>query len=261
MDPGTSDRRQVKSLNRACEIIELLRELDGGRVTELADHLDMSAGSVHTYLTTLQANGFVEKEGQIHRLSSHLIVLGEHVRNSSPLYSAAVSEVDKLVEESEECSHLMTEHRGLEVSLYQTFGRKTPSQEYHIQNRGNPRRYLHYSASGKAMLANFDREKINRIIETHGLIRQTEATITEKDELLDELAQIRERGFALNDEEQVKGFRAVGAPIQDDDGRVLGAISLSAPTRRFKGETFRWDLPEVVMNATDIVEVNIETNK
>jgi len=258
MTPGDEPRR-IESVDRACEIIGVLRSTGGATVSEVESQVDLSLGTVHTHLATLKANDFVMQVGTEYRLSPRLVTLGEHVRNHSDLYNAGRAKADELAEETGEAINLMTEYNGLRVILYQAFGQNAAGTEYHVRNREEPDRYLHYSATGKSMLAGFSEEKIDRIVEEHGLDARTEKTITDVDELHAELEEIRERGFALNDEEQVKGLRAVGAAITDQSGEVVGSISLSAPKHRLPEDRFTGEIADLVTNAADLIELNLRT--
>jgi len=95
----------------------------------------------------------------------------------------------------------------------------------------------------------------------HGLPAQTENTITDHERLFEDLEGMRERGYAYNDdEEEIEGFRAVGAPIRDIDGRVRGSLSISGPASIMRDERFREELPERVSQSANVIEVNIDMN-
>ena len=120
---------------------------------------------------------------------------------------------------------------------------------------------LHSSAYGKAILAYLPEDQVERVTEDYDLSARTENTITTTEELLEELERVRERGFSLNDGEEIRGMRAVGAPIQKRDGSVLGAVSVSKPASRMREEEFRETIPEIVMSTANVIEVNIETSR
>ena len=107
------------------------------------------------------------------------------------------------------------------------------------------------------MLAHLPREEIEEIFDQYGLIRKTENTITDPEELFAELEDIRERGYAYNDEEEIEGLQAIGAPILDKSDRVLGALSVSGPVRRMNDSDYHDTIVEKVINAANVIEVNI----
>ena len=84
---------------------------------------------------------------------------------------------------------------------------------------------IHTTASGKVLLSSFSYRKVEEIIAEKGLERLTENTITTPEKLFEELALIRKRGYAVDDEECEIGHRCIAVPIYDYSGNVAGAIS------------------------------------
>lgn len=251
--------RTVKSVENAFEILEYLRDVTGATVSEIAEYSTLSPGSVHTHLVTLKQRGYVVQEGDEYRLGPLLLPLGEHVRNKSRIYRAAKEEVDRLAEETNECAHLVIEDGGRLVTLYETFGENAVGTEYHMRKREEPISHHHCTAVGKAILSQVDDERVEEILDWHGMIERTPHTMTTPEELFDELEQVRKQGFSVNDQEQMVGIRAVGVPITTSDGDVLGAISVSGPTSRLKSEAVQNNLAEEVIRASNIAEVNVHT--
>ncbi|MFC7130719.1 IclR family transcriptional regulator domain-containing protein [Haloferax chudinovii] len=89
-----------------------------------------------------------------------------------------------------------------------------------------------YSASEKAVLAHVPTAWVHEITERVGLPKETEQTIHDEETLFDELAEIREHGYALGVEEQSSGVRAVRAPVMGPDGDAFGALSATGPANR-----------------------------
>ena len=225
-------------------------------ITELADHLDLTKGTVHNHLSTLREHRFVVKEDDRYELSLRFLIFGEYVRNNDILYQIGEPEVQELAEETGEIVHLSTEQHGLSMKLCKIHGENAVGERFHVVKLQRPD-YLHYTATGKAILAFLPRTRVERIIDEYGLAEMTDNTITDRAALFDELDATRERGYSLNDQEEVEGVRAVGAPVRDRTGRVLGAVSVSGPVSRMQDERFRDVLPETVKNTTNVIEANI----
>ncbi|MDG5775299.1 IclR family transcriptional regulator [Haloarculaceae archaeon H-GB2-1] len=251
--------RTLKTVETTVEIIWELEKLDGATVTELSNRLDLSKGAVYNHLATLKQQHLVVQNDTTYNLSLHFQTLGEYVKHNTPLYNAGKQEIDRLAEETGEYAHLMAEEYGRGIHAYKASGENAVGKQYHLLNLEQPD-HLHFTATGKSVLAYLDDEKVDWIIDEYGLPQQTENTITSRDELRDALASVREQGYAVNDEEEITGLRAVGAPIRDSDGDVRGAISVSAPISRLKGETFESELPEKVIQAANVIELNLETS-
>ncbi|WP_435157570.1 IclR family transcriptional regulator [Haladaptatus sp. DFWS20] len=252
--------RTLKTVSRSFDVIRALEELDGARVTELADHLGMSKSAVYNHLTTLRENKFVIQEGNTYLLSLQFLLFGEYVRNQNKLYNIGKSEIENLADETGEYAHLATEQHGLSVNLYKVRGQKAVGSDYQTTKLQKPD-YLHFSATGKSILAFLTTDRVNAIIDRYGLIRKTKNTITDRETLFAELEQIRERGYAYNDEEEIEGLKAIGAPIIDRNGRVLGSLSVSGPTNRMNEAEYHDVIVEKVTNAANVIEVNINMSE
>lgn len=248
--------RTLKTSTTTLQVVDVLKELDGATVTELADHLDFSKGAAYNHLVTLRENDYVIKREDTYELSPRFILTGEYVRQENLLYQFGKEEVDELVERTGEYAQLVTEQHGTGIVVYQSLGEKSIGSDYPLHMQKNPL-HLHHTSAGKSILAHLPEDRIDEIISQYNLFERTENTITDREKLLDELESVRERGYAYNKEEEVEGLRAVGAPIMAPDGDVLGALSLSGPKSRLRGDRFEEDLPGLVTNAAEIIQVNI----
>ncbi|WP_248910829.1 IclR family transcriptional regulator [Halocatena marina] len=254
------NRRRVKSVDTACKLIRAMQERGSTTISELSEAIDLSEGSVHTHLATLKSHGLVVKNGTIYELGPQFVPLGERVKHNSKLYQAAKKEVDGIADETGECVHLLIENNGQGIILYESFGKRAVGTKFHSRSREMPAEYLHCRASGKAILAYLSASRVHDIIDKYGLKEMTEETITDCEELFDELAATRSCGYALNDEEELRGVRAVGVPILDDEEKPLGAISLSAPRSRLDGEAFTDEIPKLLISTANVIEINYQTD-
>jgi DNA-binding IclR family transcriptional regulator len=252
--------RTLKTLAVASDVIDVLVADDGTTVTELAERLDISKSTAFRYLKSLEELGFVAHGDDAYRLSYRFLLLGEYTRNNSPLYRVGKQEVDKLADELGYYAHLVTETNGYGVSLYQAKGADVAGHDYQA-SKLQQRDPLHVTASGKAILAHLPRDRVDEIVEAQGFDPRTENTITDREELFETLESIRDRGVAYNDEEEIKGFRAVGVPVIDQHDRVLGSVSVSAPTSYLTNRKFTEEVPDVVHKAANTIEVKINMSE
>lgn len=252
--------RLLKTVSRSLDVVRALEELDGAGVTELADRLDMSKSAVYNHLMTLQDNKFVVKDGNTYSLSLQFLLMGEYVRNQHQLYKLGKEELENLAAETGEYAHLSTEQHGLGVNLYKVRGEKAVGSDYQTSKLQKPD-YLHFSATGKSILAHLAEERVDDIVDRYGLVRKTANTITDRDELFAELERIRDRGYAYNDEEEIEGLQAIGAPVLNRHGKVLGSISVSGPRRRMKEDEYHEMIVEKVTNTANVIEVNVNMSE
>lgn len=254
------ESRRIKSLDRSLELLEVMRKRGSVTITELERETPLTAGTIHTHLSTLESHGLVVQDEQEYRLGSYFITLGEHVRNSSDLYMAARSEVDDLASDTGEAAHLFVEDGGKGIPIYESFGSKAVGTKYHIRNREKPRQHLHCTAYGKAILSQLPRDRVEEIVDRYGLEAKSPETITDAEQLWNRLEQISEQGYAINDEEEIQGIRGVGTAIVDGDGEVRGAISLSAPTARMGTERLTKELSEKLLETANVIQINLSTD-
>jgi DNA-binding IclR family transcriptional regulator len=112
---------------------------------------------------------------------------------------------------------------------------------------------MHCTALGKAMAAFRPEDDIRHWIVTHGLKSVTETTITDEDAFLQELREIRSRGYAVDDGEFEASVRCVAAPIRDRTGRVIAAISISGPDTRMPVSLIGSSMAMQVVNTAQLI--------
>lgn len=250
---NSNAKHPVRTTEKTLQIIEELKQQDGSRVTDLADEMDMGASAVHNHLSTLQEYGYVVKRGDEYRLGLKFLELGGYTRNQEVAYKVAEPEIERLAEETGELVNLMTEDQGMGVYLKRSKGKDAVD----IDTYAGKRVHLHTTALGKAILAHTPDERVDEIVDYHGLPGFTEHTITDREELETVLERVRDRGYALDDGERLQGLRCVAAPIKGGEDRAIGAISISAPANRLKNHQFEEEFPELIRGAANVVELNI----
>lgn len=245
-------KHPVQTTAKSLRIIEALKDLNGARIRDLEEELDMTKGAIHNHLSTLKEHEYVIKSGDEYHLSLYFLNLGGYTRNQLDLYKVGKSEVERLAEETGALVNLLTEEHGLGVYLYQARGEFSINIDTHVGYRIP----LHNIALGKGILAELPEERVDEIVDKHGLPPGTEHTITDRAELDEELQTIRDQGYAVDNEERAKGLRCVAATIVDDEKDIIGAISISMPISRV-GEDFSEETIEEVQAAANLIELEV----
>lgn len=245
--------RTVKSDETLLEIVLALKRMDGAGVTELANELGIAKSTAHSHLKTLHQYEFVVNEEGRYHVGLRFLDLGETARHRKKEYQTVREKVEELARQTDERAQFIVPEHGYGIYLYRAIGDHAVQTDSRIGKHIG----LHASSAGKAILANMSDERVDEILEKRGLPAVTEHTITDPDVLEKELAGIRERGYAINKEESTQGLRAVGVPIVGPDDEVLGALSVSGPTHRMKGEWFESEIPDMILGAANEVELNI----
>jgi DNA-binding IclR family transcriptional regulator len=244
---------EIKTSGLAFSIVEALHEMDGASVTDLAEQLGIAKSTVSRHLSSLQAMEYVVKQENIYHLGLRFLYFGETIRERQPHYDLIWPKVKYLAQETDERAQFFVEEHDYAVYLY-TEGGENAVQTISCPGRRVP---LHTTAGGKAILASFPEKRVHEIIVDQGLPPSTENTITDKSILLDELESIRERGFSTNNQESIKGVRAVGVAIETPKGSVVGAISIAGPTNRVKDKMMNKEYPDLLLGVANEIELNI----
>ncbi|XVH33420.1 IclR family transcriptional regulator (plasmid) [Haloferacaceae archaeon DSL9] len=246
-------KHPVRTVEKSFAIIQALKELDGAGVTEIADTLGFGKSTVHNHLSTLEEHEYVVKEGDTYRLSLRFLELGGYTRNRMEFYKTAKPEIRRLAEETGELANMATYEYGRCVYLYRSKG----SDAVDLDTYAGFPIAMHNTALGKSILAHLPDSEVHEILDVRGMEATTEHTITDRDELFAELQEIRERGYAFDREERLNGLRCVAAPIKHSEGRIWGSISVASPTRRMRDERFENEIPELVLGAANVIEINL----
>lgn len=253
MTEGTRDVDRVKSAETLFDIVEFVQREGGATVTATADDLGYAKSTVHRHLVTLRDRGYAVKEGETYHVGLRFLDLGEHARNRQRASQLARQKVEELATETEERAQFIVEEHGDAVYIHRAHGEHAVRTAPGIGKRIP----LHATAAGKAILASMPESELFRNIELIQFERLTDGTITTEEQLLEELEAVRERGYAFNMQENIDGLRAVGVPIHTPDDGVVGALSVSGPTHRLKGDWFEQGLPDLLLGAANELELNI----
>jgi IclR family acetate operon transcriptional repressor len=237
--PSERNPARTQSVTRSVLVLQFLEQHGDAGVTQLGEHLGVSPSTAHRLARTLCDVGFVAQDPRTERyhLGPALIPLGRAAE--------ARSGFDSLRPELEELALATGESVSLGVrqgSSVLIVLRVASPHPLRFDQQPGSRVPIHASAMGKAMLA-FSTGAPNRLRRLDPI---TEATITDPVRLEAELAEIRTRGWALNDQERDLGVRAVGVPLLDPVTRTaIAAIAVQGPTLRVTDER----IPEIAETA------------
>jgi len=194
-------------------------------VAELVEHTELARSTIHNHLQTLLDAEYLVKEGDTHHVGMKLLNLGEYVRSRNFQFDVARETTKELAESTGLEASLDMEEHGRAFLMFNHNGTLDDCGF----DEGRPI-HMHCAACGNAILAELPEKRRDEIIDTHGLPEQTEHTITDREELRQELEQVQERGFAINDEESTIGWRCMSRAITYPDERVYGSLTLGGPT-------------------------------
>lgn len=249
-------KNPVTTSQKTIRLLDELRKAGSAGVTELASAVGMNKSTVHNHLSTLVSEEIVVQRGTEYTLGLRLLEFGGRARDQQPLYSISVPEIERLAAQTGELANLVVEEYGHGVYLVCKKGDKAVNLDIYP----GVRRPLHLTASGKAILAHVSTDRLDEIVERHGLPAKTDKSVTDRDQLHDQLQVVRDRGFAVDDEEHISGLRCIGAPIMGEDQSVLGAVSISVPVTRMDDDEFYNEIPDMVRSATNVIELHVQNS-
>jgi IclR family acetate operon transcriptional repressor len=228
-----SNGAAVQSVDRAITVLEILARRGESGVTEIAAELGVHKSTAFRLVSVLENRGLVEQYADRgkYRLGLGLVRLAgattarlDLTQQGRPVCEALAREVGETINIA-----ILSGHDAL--YLDQVAG--TSALQMH--NWVGQRIPLHCTSNGKALIAYLPEER-QRALLVEPLVRFTDRTVTDVDDLLEELEQVRLLGYATAFEELEQGLIAVASPIRDLSGNVVASLSASGPVFRLERE-------------------------
>jgi IclR family transcriptional regulator, KDG regulon repressor len=218
------------TLAKGLDVLEALSGLEDASLTELSRQMGVSGPTLFRILATLAAKGYVEKQARSGRYRATLKswTLGAQAVRRLTLRDVARPHLEALLTETGEAPHLAL----LQETSVVIIDRLEAPHPVRVDTYVGQRAPAHCSATGKAILAFQPKATIDAVF-AEPPARYTPATIGERPALERELALVRERGYAINQEEWRRGVCAIAVPIRGPGGEVAASLSLTMPTERF----------------------------
>lgn len=241
---------EVGVLVKALNILDCLAADAPCAVAHICERTGVTKPAAYRILKTLDMAGYVVRdEGRReYSLGPVLWDISRTARNSNDLVRIARPVLERLNSELEETINLGVVSHGQVVYLDTIESSQRLRSTVQLSLRDN----VHSTALGKAVLAASPVEVAEARLKELNLKAMTPKTVTALGQLLRQCGEIRERGYAIDDEENEVGSRCVAAAILDNADRPLAAISVSAPTARMQGSTLDHVGRQVVAAAHEI---------
>lgn len=251
-----SEKYNVRAVQRALALLRAFLSHDGGMsATELGKQVDLGPSTVFRMLVTLESQGFVEQDPATgkYRPGVSCLELGSRFLKNNDLRSRAMAGLEQLRNEFGEAVHL-TILQGNEVVYLEKLAGLHPIG--FMSSRVGDRAPAHCTGVGKALLAHLPDDELVARYPTGKLTRYTEHTITDLDTLRAALAEAREQGYAIDQEEHELGVKCVAVPTFNHLG-IVAAISLSGPVERMDHHISHERLIERIQRAA--MEVSLQS--
>jgi DNA-binding IclR family transcriptional regulator len=225
-----TDTAPIRLGDRLVAIVESFVSAPSQTLSDVSAACGMEPSTTIRYLKQLVEHGWLERDEDTRRysLGVRLVAIGQSARSARPLRQRLIPHMQDLVSRFDETVNLAV-HQADEVVVIEALesGRSI--------RRGasvGERDEWFVSSLGKAILANLPEDEVRRLYTTQPPTPRTENTLVTLDAVLADLALIRRRGYALDNEEAEIGLKCAGIAIRDQRGRYSHAISISGPTAR-----------------------------
>lgn len=237
-------KARLSSVANAVRLIKAFSDADYEiGISSLAKQLGLAKSTVHRLATTLIDAGVLEQNAETDRYRLGLVVfeLGSLVRRKMDFYNEAKPYLMTLRDKTAETVHLaiLDHSRILYIHCLES------PQAIRMSSGVGVRKPVHCTGAGKALLAFQAPEVVEQAV-VLGLEAFTPKTITDPAALRRDLATVRARGCAIDDEESEIGLRCIAAPVRDNYGNVIAAASVSGPAQRLTKKTLLSFTPAVV---------------
>jgi IclR family acetate operon transcriptional repressor len=231
------EQTTVQALDRALVILRALAEGEGMSLTELAEASGQAPATVYRVLSTFQAHGMVEVQPatQLWFVGQAAFRIGSAFLGRTSFVEQARVVMRELMADTGETANLAIADGGQVVFLSQVETHEPIRAFFRPGTRGP----IHASGIGKALLAYLAEPAVARIVREQGLPAFTPRTITDPARLAAAMAEIRERGWAVDDEERTEGMRCIAAPIFNEFREAVAGVSISGPVVRMNRERGR----------------------
>ncbi len=236
-------RSGILVLHKTFDILETIRESRSGLgLSDLARGVGLPKPTAYRIVATLEGRGYLSRNSDGHyQMTRKLFDLQQNESEEQSLTRVSPKLMEKLVASCRETVNLGILDAG-EVVVINTL--ESP-QAIRMTSKVGNRRYLHSTALGKVLLSGLSDKEVDRLIRIQGLPKLMPRTLVTRDALFDELALVRKQGYAVDNEENEPGGRCVAASIFGHDGRIVAAMSISAPIFRMDMARIRSLVPEL----------------
>jgi len=250
---GSKPNNLVQSIERVSMILDILAQNPQGiSIRDLSSKVNLPKGTTHRLLSSLSYLGYVRQDPKTRNylLGFKLVELGNILLSQLDLRLEAAPFLKDLAERTQETVHMVILDRDEVVYIDKVEGDHNPSG-LRMASRIGLRNPAHSSAVGKVLLSLLSDQDLNLLLKRKGLSKRTENTITDLNQLKEHLKMVRNQGYSIDDEENEKGVRCVGAPIYNEVGHPVAAISISGPafrvTKKMAQETLKKEVMETAL--------------
>jgi DNA-binding IclR family transcriptional regulator len=220
----------LQSVDNTIQLVELLNEYGPMGITDLSKKMSLGKSTVHRILSTLKKRNYIiqNSENEKYMLSLKWAAVGASVLNRQGIIQIVRPYLKKLSEKYNETTYLSVLNGYQMYFIDKVLSTNAIIMDMQVGSNIN----AHCSASGKVLLSGEYTNDMSDYVQNVSFIKFTNNTLTNIEKLKKELENIRQNGYAIDNEEYEIGLTCYAAPIKNNLGEVIAAISISGPTER-----------------------------
>lgn len=221
-------------------------------ILELSKKLSQNKSTIYRILNTLTKMGYLEKNKSKYRLGYKFITFSEAVTNRINLHDIARPVMEELANEVGERVFLaLADKEQLEAVQIELI---EGNPWVRLTSQVGSRFPLYSSSSGKVFLSEYSQEELKKYIRGFLDGNESKGNIISANELIEQIEMVRNKGYAVADEECRIHERAVSVPITNKNGSIIATIGIAGPTLTFSSERLQTGIPLLINAAKKIVE-------
>lgn len=228
-------KNPVQSAERIFQVVEMLAEHGEMGLMEISAALGLHKSTVHRLLMSLVYMGYAKQdaETQKYMLSYKIVSMAGKILDRMDILKVAKPYMERLSDLSGETVHLVQREGNNILYIYKIEAKVGTIRMVSHVGMVHP---MYCSGVGKAIMATLPEKEVKQIWNESIIEKKTEHTITDYEEMKKVLAEVRECGYALDDEENEQGVRCIAASLRDYHNEVRYAFSISGPVSRMTRE-------------------------
>ncbi|PIE33851.1 IclR family transcriptional regulator [candidate division KSB3 bacterium] len=241
----------IQTIERMSAIFDVLTFSSKGiSLGDLSKKVNLPKGTTHRILSSLMYFDFVRQDSTTrnYSLGFKLMELGSSLLEQINLRKEAEPTLHVLSQKTKETAYLAILD-GTEVVYVEKIESEDNSIGLRATSKVGQRNLANCCSLGKVLLADLPEQTLNELLPDMHFIQKTENTIADPSQLKEHLSVVRNRGYAIDDEESERGIRCVAAPVRNEIGLAVAAVSVSGPSIRITREKIQERLKNDVMTA------------
>ncbi|RDY26868.1 IclR family transcriptional regulator [Romboutsia weinsteinii] len=226
-----NDNNLVQSVDRALSILEVLADFpNGAGITEISKSLGLSKATVHRLISTLKSRDFVNqsRDTEQYHLGYKLLYLSNCVSKNMDIFKVSRPIISRFADTVDATVHLSTlDDSNTNIIYVDKIEPSNSNKTFVMSSKVGKKAPCYCTAAGKLLLSDYSDEEIREIMKDVDFKIHTERTIKNIDEFIDEVHEVREKGYALDKHEYDSGIICISMPIYGSNGKIQLAMSVT----------------------------------